>query len=304
MSRDWFACAAFGILLAAATTAGCGGGKLVPPAGASLPEWSEHPGNPIIAMNDQVKGLLWNDPSVLKEGNVYHMWLSGGDPKDLSHIKVEVYHASSADGLKWKIDPQPVVRAGSPGSFDDLRIETPSVVKAGNTYHMYYSGMNVEGAKQAIGSMGHATSPDGIHWTKDPANPVIMAQPDRFKWGFRGAGEPGAVFDPRTGQIFVYYLSMRFSSDGKENGQIGVLLATSKDGSKFSHYVDEKGDRKPVLYRDLDTFKGAWYGFMTPSALITHDGVFHLFAATFGPKIAKDDTLVHAVSSTGYDFKV
>ncbi len=293
--------AAGSCLLAAAV--GCSG-TLLPPAGASLPEWKEHPGNPIIVMNEQVKGMVWNDPSVLKEGNTYRMWLSGGNPSDLSRINVEVYHATSPDGLKWKIDPQPVVRAGAPGSWDDLRIETPAVVKVGSTYHMYYSGMNVEGSKQAVGGVGHATSPDGIRWTKDAANPVIVAQPDKFKWGFRGAGEPGVVYDPRTRLFYLYYLSMRFSNDGKENGHIGVLLATSKDGSKFTHHVDAKGERKPALYRDLDAFKGAWYGYFTPSAMITRDGIFHIFAATYGPKLPKYDSIIHAVSRDGLDFQV
>jgi predicted GH43/DUF377 family glycosyl hydrolase len=280
------------------------GGTLQPPAGASLPAWKEDSSNPIISMGDQVKKMVWNDPSVLKEGNQYRMWLSGGDPSNLSHIVVRVYHATSSYGMKWKMDPQPLVSPGPPKSWDDMRIETPSVVMAGGTYHMYYSGMNVEGAKEAIGSIGHATSPDGIHWTKDPANPVLTAQGDRLKWGFRGVGEPGVVYDTRTGTFFLYYVSMRYSNDGKDNGHIGVLLATSKDGSTFTHYTDERGDRKPALYRDLNTFKGAWYGYLTPSALITKDGLFHIFAATFGPKVPKYDTLVHAVSRNGRDFEV
>jgi hypothetical protein len=284
------------------TVAACGSPQ--PPAGASLPAWKEHPGNPILSMAQQVKNMVWNDPSVLKEGPTYRMWLSGGDPSDMSRIVVQAYHATSADGLTWKVGPQPIVRPGPPGSWDDLRIETPSVVKVGNTYHMYYSGMNAQGAKETKGSVGHATSADGIHWTKDPANPVIVAQPDRNKWGFYGAGEPAAVYDARTGTIYVYYLGMRISSDGKENGNIGVLLATSKDGSRFSHHVDAKGERKPVLERKVDAFKGAWYGYFTPSALITGDGIFHLFAATLGPKVAKYDSVVHAESRNGTDFRV
>ncbi|HEX5129361.1 MAG TPA: hypothetical protein VFV90_06425 [Usitatibacter sp.] len=287
--------------MAALLVAGCG--KLLPPAGASLPEWMEHPGNPIIAMGEQVKGMVWNDPTVIKEGDVYRMWLSGGDPSDMSRIKVEIYHATSSDGLKWKIDPQPVVRVGAPGTWDDLRIETPSVVKVGATYHLYYTGMNAEGVKNSTSSVGHATSTDGIHWTKDPV-PVVVAQGDSQRWGFRGAGEPGAVYDPRTGTIYLYYLGMRMSADGKENGHIGVLLARSRDGRKFTHHVDDRGDRKPVLYRELDAFKGAWYGYMTPSALITSDGLFHIFASTYGPKVPKYDTLIHATSRDGMAFKV
>jgi hypothetical protein len=164
--------------------------------------------------------------------------------------------------------------------------------------------MDVEGAKQAIGSIGHATSPDGIHWTKDAANPVVVAQGDKSKWGFRGTGEPGVAYDARTGTFYLYYISMRHSSDGKDNGHLGVLLATSKDGSRFTHHVDARGERQPALYRELDTFKGAWYGYMTPSALITSDGLFHLFVATFGPKVDRHDTLAHAVSRDGLRFEV
>ena len=291
------------LMLCLVLLAGCGG-AMAPPAGSRLPAWKENPGNPIIVMGQHVKNMFWNDPSVLKEGNLYRMWLSGGDPSDLSHIVVQVYHGTSTDGLTWKIDPQPIVRPGPAKSWDDMRIETPSVIKVGGTYHMYYSGMDVAGAKETIGSVGHATSPDGIHWTKDPANPVISAQGDRFKWGFRGAGEPGVVYDPRTGTFFLYYISMRYSNDGKENGHLGILLATSKDGSRFTHHIDARGERKPALYRDLNAFKGAWYGYMTPSALITSDGLFHIFAATFGPKVPRHDTLFHAVSRNGTDFEV
>jgi len=239
---------------------------------------------------------------VLKEGETYRMWLSGGDPSDSGRIVVQIYHATSSDGTHWKIDPQPIVRTGPAKSWDDTRIETPSVVKVGSTYHMYYTGMDLAGSKNAVSSIGHATSPDGIHWTKDPANPVLTGHGDKSKWGFKGAGEPGVVYDNRTGTFFLYYTSMRISSDGKENGHIGVLLATSKDGSKFTHHTDARGERKPAWYRELDTFKGSWYGYMTPSALITSDGLFHLFAATFGPNIPKYDSLVHAVSKNGIDF--
>ena len=296
--------AALAVLGVAALAAGCGGGKLVPPAGASHPAWKEYPGNPVISIGDEVKKMVWNDPSVLKEGNTYRMWLTGGDPSNPFNIIVQPYHATSTDGIHWKIDPQPVLRVGPKKSWDEQRIETPSVVKVGGTYHMYYTGMDSEGAKKAVSGIGHATSPDGIHWTKDPANPIITAQGDKHKWGFQGAGEPGVVYDQRTQTFFLYYTSMRYSNDGKNNGHIGVLLATSKDGSRFTQHADAKGERKPAIYRDLNAPKDAWYGFMTPSALITSDGMFHVFAATFGPNIPKYDSLVHLVSRNGYDFQM
>jgi len=255
--------------------------------------------------------MLWNDPTVLKEKDGYRMWLSGGDPRDLSRITVDIYSAHSPEGTKWEIDPEPVLTAArNTDDWDNLRVETPSVVKAGDTYHMYYSGMKESGEALGLLAIGHATSPDGIHWTKDPANPIVVPQMrDQSSWGYQSVAEPGVVFNPKDQTFYMYYSGMRFPKDNFTVANVGILLATSADGSHFTDHVDTDGERVLILSRDVPyAISKAWFGYSTPTAVITADGDFHLFCAflvaPIGPSSARHVTLSHAISSDGVRFTV
>lgn len=279
------------------------------PAGSTNGKWDETGDRPAIAMGDQVQPyILWNDPTVLREGDEFRMWLSGGDARNLKRIVVEVYEARSKDGRNWKINPRPVLRPSESG-WDSLRIETPSVIKVGKTYHMYYTGFDEAGAKSGLSQIGHAISDDGTHWTKDPNNPVITGQTaDNHKWGYGGVGEPGALYVKEKNRFFVYYTGLKYSDDKKAHGLMGILLATSADGSRFES-LEENGERKLILFRDVpNATKGAWFGYSTPAALQTSDGRIHLFAtfvvAPKGPTTTRHVVLAHAVSSDGIRFAI
>ena len=281
------------------------------PAGSRNPAWKEAAANPIITMGRTIPYMLWNDPSVLKEGDGYRMWLSGGDPRNLQRIVVQVYSARSSDGLAWDIDPTPGLSPSEdPRQWDSLRIETPSVVKAEGVYHMYYSGSDEKNAKEAIYAIGHATSRDGTRWTRDPANPVITAHArDKYQWGTWGAVEPAAVYDARSRTFYLYYVSMRHSKAEPTIGHLGVLLAKSKDGSRFTHHVDKSGERALILTRNVENaIPGAWFGYSTPSVFIRGVDEFHLFCsflvAPGGPHTARQVALAHAVGRGGTDFEV
>lgn len=294
----------FSCLLIVSCGAGAGQGQT--PTG----KWSLAKSEYLIKIGDDVAGIHWNDPSVMKDGDDYVMWLSGGDPKDINHIVVDLYRATSKDGVAWAIDKKPILTPSKDKSaWDSMRIETPSVVKVDGKYHLYYSGTDEEGAKVAIYSIGHATSDDGINWKKDENNPVITAQKeDKTKWGWRGVGEPGMVYNPKDKMFYLYYVSMRFNPDNPTLGEIGILLSRSKDGSKFEPVTDEDGQRKLILTRNVpNATDGAWFGYSTPSAMIDDDGKFHLFTAFIiapaGPTTARHIGLDHAISDDGINFK-
>jgi len=264
----------------------------------------------VIKQGDAIPAMVWNDPSVLKDGNTYRMWLSGGDPRNLKRIVVQVYAASSSDGKSWKIDRNPVLPVNpDPRQWDSLRIETPSVVKVEGIYHMYYSGADENNAKKGIFAIGHATSSDGVIWKRDPANPVVRDQrTDKFQWGYTGAGEPGVVYNPKDKTFYLYYAGMRYSKAEATIGNIGILLAQSKDGSRFTYYTYDNG-RALILTRNVENaIKGAWFGYSTPSAIIASDGQFHLFTAFIvapgGPATARHVVIAHAVSNDGKNFRI
>jgi hypothetical protein len=66
------------------------------------------------------------------------------------------------------------------------------VIVVDGTYHMFFTGSSV--AFTVDHAIGHATSPDGISWTKDPGNPIdvlgeIAEQPQVLLHAPRGECE-------------------------------------------------------------------------------------------------------------------
>ena len=53
-----------------------------------------------------------------------------------------------------------------------------SVIYDGSEYHMWYTGYGVADLIR----IGHATSPDGVTWTKDPLNPVLIEERNSWEW--------------------------------------------------------------------------------------------------------------------------
>lgn len=262
--------------------------------------WVEHPANPVIKYGDALPGILWNDPSVIKEGDQYRMWLSGGDPR-ANPIVVRIHEARSGDGIRWTINPRPVLEPSpGKGAWDNGRVETPSVIKVGDLYHMYYSGCDTPCAA-GVYSIGHATSPDGVAWKKDPRNPVITHQANPLEWGFYTAAEPGAVYHPESGKIFVYYASAKSNSPAP-GAPFGILLATSSDGSVFEHHKNGKGGREAVFTLSKSYDASRFRGYSTPMVLV-RGGTFHLFHdVVFDPNGFRQVAVGHATSTDGVRF--
>jgi hypothetical protein len=274
-------------------------------------KFQEVGGGPVIRMGDAVSNMMWNDPDVINDAGEFRMWLSGGDPTEGEHVAVRVYEARSLDGIEWTIDPTPVLSPSAEHhEWDSARIESPSVVKVGAVYHMYYAGADVAGAASGVYAIGHATSLDGRHWVKDPANPVLRAQlTEPTAWGFRGVGEPEVVVHPETGAFYVYYTSMRFSNAERSHGRIGIMLSTSIDGSTFTPVTTLDGDAAVILSRDIpDAVHGSWFGYSTPTVARRDNGEVHLICsfivAPHGPTSARHVSLTYAVSTDGVNFAI
>lgn len=123
----------------------------------------------------------------------------------------------------------PVVLAtGAAGEWDAGAIGSVSVIKAGTLYHLYYEAwreLSDKGTQEEYETLqiGHASSTDGIHWKKDPANPII-------KKGAKGSWYQEGIWDP-----FVIHEDGLFKlwfgcSDG---GKTNWAYAVSSDGSHF-----------------------------------------------------------------------
>lgn len=117
----------------------------------------------------------------------------------------------------------PIIKPGQEGEWDCWAVMSMSVVKVGDTFHLYYEGGLTDCGDLQI---GHATSTDGLQWVKDPANPVLRP-------GKPGDWDDGATWDPfvlyEDGVFKMWYGGERI---GHRDFQCGY--ATSKDGTHFT----------------------------------------------------------------------
>jgi hypothetical protein len=152
-------------------------------------------------------------PTVVYEDGLYRMWYSGADAMNDNRIG----HATSPDGVVWTKHPSnPVLDHGPFGSWDDEEVIHPTVIYVGGLYRMWYNGH--DGLAQRI---LHATSPDGITWTRFTAFPMLEP------------GSPGSWDESGLGPLCVvvngaYYHMWYTGWNGSDEFSIGY--AWSSDG--------------------------------------------------------------------------
>jgi len=127
--------------------------------------------------------------------------------------------ATSKDGLTWtRRSERPVLAPDAPWE-KGIAVMCPDVQwdeKAG-LFKMYYSG----GEQNELNAIGYATSPDGLHWTKHPNNPIFRPEP-RNRW------EQDRVTACQVIRRGQWHLMFYIGFQDESYAQIG--LARSRDG--------------------------------------------------------------------------
>lgn len=88
--------------------------------------------------------------------------------------------AYSNDGINWtRFGTEPIlIPSGISTHWDATHLYRPSVVVSQGVYHMFYSGSNqyVDETTSVVYAhgIGHASSANGINWTKDSDNPIFI----------------------------------------------------------------------------------------------------------------------------------
>jgi predicted GH43/DUF377 family glycosyl hydrolase len=197
--------------------------------------WTKHEGNPVMDLGPDGS---WDDnhviqPYVMKDGGLYRMWYTGED-----QVHMRIGYASSPDGITWtKSASNPLLDLGAAGSWDSHDVSTPSVVKDGDTYRLWYSGYT--GMNWGIGC---AFSGDGFAWTKYEANPVLARQPG---WEAHDVILPTVLFNGTT--YCMWYCGV----DGSAVHKIGLAFGNlAPDAPSGLHPADDAwtGDAKPILH--------------------------------------------------------
>lgn len=191
-------------------------------------------GRPVLDLgppgSPDAKGLA--HPFVLRVEKTFMMWygaIDGKQAKDLGlgppHVRVErICLATSTDGVRWQRanGGKPVMDIGPPGSIDSIQATGMHVIKKDDTFLMWYGAY---GGRHTIGT---ASSPDGVRWTK-----TNEGRPVNGLLGKKQLG-PSVYFD--GGRYFMLY------NTGFEQ-QWATFAARSENGIDWEPVYDGQ----PVL---------------------------------------------------------
>jgi len=181
-----------------------------------------------------------NRPSVVKRGNIYHMWYTGqhkaGQADGTSHI----FHATSSDGVVFEPTADaPVLAPELP--WEKRAVMCPGVLweEDAGMYKMWYSG----GEQYEPNAIGYAESADGLVWKKSASNPIFQADP-AISWEKHKVA--GCQVMPYQGSYLLFYIGFH----NEDYAQIGV--ARSTDGIT----AWKRSKHNPIIAPD----EGAWDG--------------------------------------------
>lgn len=210
--------------------------------------------------------------------NKYWMWYVG-TPKNL---QCQIGLATSPDGVTWTRHPEnPILRLGPPGTWDSSILICQHILfdKERKLYEMWYVGGNPQGDL----GIGYATSPDGIHWTKYGANPVMTTTEP-----WEGTLIEGQTLLKMNGVYKMWYGGLSLGSDISYIG-----YAESLDGVHWTKYAGN-----PILSPVIADPR-PWDGYSVDTPDVYHDGtLYHMYYRGW-KKRSGTSWIGHATSKDG-----
>ena len=178
-----------------------------------------------------------------------------------------------------------ILARGSAGSFDSTHAKYPCVLKVSDVWMMWYNGR----ADDAFtGSVGLASSSDGLTWTKaNQGRPV-----------FRHGG-PGSADETKVDHPAVVYFDGRFHmwyTAGDEQSRYKICYATSTDGIEWHR----QNDGRPVLGPG-QAGKFDDQVVLHPAVVRDDTGLLHIWYNGVGPQ--KNFQVGHATSRDGIEWE-
>lgn len=206
------------------------------------------------------------NPSVIFDDsdNTFKMWYTSinTDHWSVGSDRFRVRYATSADGVNWSVRPGWVMY-GTAGKWDEGGITGGiSIMKINGMYKMWYTATNTNDEGQnPYWRIGYATSPDGIHWTKqNNGNPVI--EPTQ-SWELNNILNPHVIYE--NGSYKIWYSA---------GGPTQIIYATSIDGINWV----KPADANPQLVSSPNTFDSLWVGY---PAVINDNGTYKMWYTGF-----------------------
>jgi len=232
--------------------------------------WTEHE-NPVLfegsGAQDWDRGGV-ETVTVLHDGQQYWLWYAGYERRENPPVTMKIGVATSSDGISWqKAAENPVIDKGASGEWNESFVESPTVVKVGSMFYMWYTGVD----SQMHFRIGMATSSDGVHWTDEPGNPVFAAEPSH-DWENGGVYGPAVLRDDDRFVMFYVGLNAQTFLNALRIG-----MATSPDGISWT-----RPQAEPVL--DVGA-TGAWdeKGPFVPTVIARDNGYWMWYLSGDNP---------------------
>ena len=159
-------------------------------------------------------------PSVRRENGIYRMWYTGMSTQwhgsGIGFYRIGM--ATSRDGIHWTRanKGRPVLDVGPTGAYDEVQVATPSILREGGKYRMWYAAW----APKSGHTLCSATSRDGVIWNREDGGRPLT--------GLLAGGQYG----PTVARISQGYLLLYVKASGDDAR--GLFAATSKDGRTWT----------------------------------------------------------------------
>jgi hypothetical protein len=204
--------------------------------------------------------------------------------------------------VQWvPITEKPVFQGEGDNAWDRKIRERGWILVVDGTYHLWFTGYNEDRSPTMF--LGHATSPDGLHWTRDRVNPIhdsswvedmcvvrqdgtyfmfaegkndiahLLTSPDGLHWTEHGPLDirkaDGTPIPPGPYGTPTVWVENGTWYLFYERGDRGVWLATSKDRKVWTNVQDD-----PVLALGPDAYDRAAIAL---NQVIQREGVYYAF---------------------------
>ncbi|MEJ2291066.1 MAG: GH32 C-terminal domain-containing protein [Deinococcales bacterium] len=128
------------------------------------------PGVPVdVGWHYRPEAGLFGDPKPIQWRGVTHVFFQNS-PGDGAFEAMRWAHVASRDLLHWERLPDALVP--EPGGPDAFGCWTGSVIRVGDGFQIFYTGVGEAGGRQQ--SVCRAFSDDLVHWRRDPRNPLVL----------------------------------------------------------------------------------------------------------------------------------
>lgn len=228
------------------------------------------------AWNVAISNAFFIDPSVQISGTWYGFTENSNN--FTIYPSISAWTSSGPNGSWTPIGSNPILSTAGAG-WESSDLYSPSVIKIGSTWYLYYCGFSSGTNMQSI---GFATSPDLVNWTKYASNPIITGSGT-------GPCDPSVIDIAGT---YYMYLSSNYPTGP-------ILYYTSADGITWTLGAHNSGQALPgPVAGDWDFGAG---GFFEPSVTLNKHGYYEMTYLILGPSPNSTVQIMgYAVSNDGF----